>query len=127
MVLVLWWVPHHVITCAHNVYNHQKGWAEDIEVYPALNGKAAPFGSAKVTKVYTFRSWLTQAETICGIERLLKSYDLMNEQIKKMEKKLNELCKKDKEVQRLIPLTSSPRAQCTKITFVKQLAFILHK
>lgn len=44
------------------------------------------------------------AETICGIEGLLKSYDLMNEQIKKMDKKLNELCKKDEEVQRLMTI-----------------------
>ena len=42
------------------------------------------------------------AETICGIEGLLKSYDLMNEQIKKMDKHLNELCKEDEDVQRLM-------------------------
>jgi transposase len=44
------------------------------------------------------------AEVTCGIEGLLKSYDLMNEQIKKMDKQLNELCKKDKEVQRLMEI-----------------------
>ena len=44
------------------------------------------------------------AEAICGIEGLLKSYDLMNEQIKKMDKNLNELCKKDEEVRRLMTI-----------------------
>jgi transposase len=44
------------------------------------------------------------AEAIRGIEGLLKSYDLMNEQIKKMDKTLNELCKKDEEVQRLMTI-----------------------
>jgi len=43
-------------------------------------------------------------ETICGIEGLLKSYDLINEQIKKMDKKLNGLCRKDEEVQRLMTI-----------------------
>lgn len=44
------------------------------------------------------------SEAVCGIEGLLKSYDLMNEEIRKMDKKLNELCKKDEEVQRLMTI-----------------------
>ena len=44
------------------------------------------------------------SETLCGIEGLLKSYDSMNEEIKKMDKKLNELCKKDEEAQRLMTI-----------------------
>jgi transposase len=32
------------------------------------------------------------AEVVCGIEGFLKSYDLMNDQIKKMGKNLNEMC-----------------------------------
>lgn len=53
--------------------------------------------------VYEIFSGLPE-EAICGIEGLLKSYDLMNEQIKKMDKNLNELCKKDEEVQRLMTI-----------------------
>jgi transposase len=43
-------------------------------------------------------------EAVCGIEGLLKSYELINEQIKKMDKTLNELCKKDEEVKRLMTI-----------------------
>lgn len=43
-------------------------------------------------------------ETIYGIESLLKSYDVINEQIKKLDKQLNALCKQDEEVQRLMEI-----------------------
>jgi len=43
-------------------------------------------------------------ETKCGIEGMIMSYEVMNEEIKKMDKRLNEMCKKDKEVQRLMTI-----------------------
>jgi transposase len=43
-------------------------------------------------------------EAICGFQGLLKSYESMNDQIKKMDKKLNELCKKDEEVKLLMTI-----------------------
>jgi len=50
--------PHHVLTCAHNVYNvATKKLAEKISVYPARNGDTAPFGKMSVTRVYIFSAW----------------------------------------------------------------------
>jgi len=54
--------PHHLLTCGHNVCTRGKGWAKEISVYPALNGKVAPFGCAKVTKAYTFQSWQSRED-----------------------------------------------------------------
>jgi V8-like Glu-specific endopeptidase len=52
--------PHHVLTCGHNVYSRKfNQWADNITVYPALNGGSAPFGKSTVAKVYTFRGWVT--------------------------------------------------------------------
>jgi V8-like Glu-specific endopeptidase len=60
--------PHHLLTCAHNVYkNKKKMWATDITVYPALNGKQEPFGEVKVTKIYTFTQYTQNKDS---------SYDL---------------------------------------------------
>ena len=42
------------------------------------------------------------SEAKCGIESLLKSYESMHEEIKKMEKVLNQLCKQDEDVKRLM-------------------------
>lgn len=39
-----------------------------------------------------------------GIESLLKGYEAMHEEIKKMDKTLNELCKRDEEVKRLMTI-----------------------
>jgi V8-like Glu-specific endopeptidase len=50
--------PHHLLTCAHNVYDHKKGWADKISVYLALNESSAPFGEVEVAKVYTFKNWI---------------------------------------------------------------------
>ena len=54
-------------------------------------------------KAYEVLSELPSA-TQCGLAGLLKSYDSMNEEIKKMDKKLNELCKKDEDAQRLMTI-----------------------
>jgi len=52
--------PHHILTAAHNVYDTEKKiWATSIEIYPALNEEAAPFGSAEVTRIYTFKEWIS--------------------------------------------------------------------
>jgi V8-like Glu-specific endopeptidase len=50
--------PRHLLTCAHNVYDHKDGWAEKISVYLALNESSAPFGEVEVAKVYTFKNWV---------------------------------------------------------------------
>lgn len=51
--------PHHLLTCAHNVYDYKKQkWAEKIFVHPALDERSAPFGKINVVKVYTFKRWL---------------------------------------------------------------------
>jgi V8-like Glu-specific endopeptidase len=57
--------PHHVLTCGHNVYggDPKKSWATSISVYPALNGKSAPFGEVSVVKVYTFADWTNKEDT----------------------------------------------------------------
>lgn len=53
--------PHHLLTCGHCVYDFDKSaWAQEISVYPALNGEMAPFGCVKVTKAYVFKSWQGQ-------------------------------------------------------------------
>lgn len=50
---------HHVLTASHNVYKpEKKKWADRIEVYPGLTGKAAHFGCAKAARVYTFKEWI---------------------------------------------------------------------
>lgn len=53
--------------------------------------------------VYEILSNLS-TETIYGIESLLTNYDLINEQIKKLDKQLNELCKQNEEVQRFMEI-----------------------
>ena len=42
------------------------------------------------------------SEAKCGIESLLRSYEAMHEEIKKLEKALNQLCKQDEDVKRLM-------------------------
>ncbi len=52
---------HHVLTCGHNVYETDNNiWAEEITVYPALNGNHAPFGCVKVVKAFTFTQYTDQ-------------------------------------------------------------------
>lgn len=64
--------PHHVLTCGHNVYDPEtKTWADSISVYPALNGKSAPFGELKVVKVYTFADWTEKGDTNFDIALLI--------------------------------------------------------
>lgn len=66
--------PQHLLTCGHNVYNPTKNeWAQEINVYPALNGKSAPFGEAKVTKVYTFTDWTQNGDPKYDIALLILS------------------------------------------------------
>lgn len=56
--------PHHVLTCGHNVYSiDTKSWAASISVYPALNGRSAPFGELHAVRVYTFADWTNRADT----------------------------------------------------------------
>ncbi len=56
--------PHHVLTCGHNVFDETtKKWAENIKVYPAVNGTSAPFGHATVTRVYTLKKWHDSASS----------------------------------------------------------------
>lgn len=50
--------PHHLLTCGHNVYHFNKNkFFEEISVYIALDGEAAPFDKVKATKSYVFKSW----------------------------------------------------------------------
>jgi V8-like Glu-specific endopeptidase len=56
--------PHHVLTVGHNVFYHiMNGWADSISVYPALNGKSAPFGKLQVVKAYTFADWTNKNDS----------------------------------------------------------------
>lgn len=51
--------PHHLLTCAHNVYDRKTSkLADKILVYPALNDSQAPFGEVKVVRAYTFKDYL---------------------------------------------------------------------
>lgn len=43
-------------------------------------------------------------EAKSGVESLLKSYEAMHEEIKKMDKALNQICKKDEDVKRLMTI-----------------------
>lgn len=55
--------PHHVLTCAHNVYNFEKKhWASQIDVYPARNRRSAPFGRSSVTRTYVFENWTNEKD-----------------------------------------------------------------
>lgn len=64
--------PYHLLTCGHCVYDFDKMfWAEEIDVYPALNGKMAPFGKAQVTKAYVFKRWVNQGDQQFDIALLL--------------------------------------------------------
>ena len=53
--------PQHLLTCGHNIFEKSK-WADEIKIYPALNEKSAPFGRARVVKVYTFSDWTTKED-----------------------------------------------------------------
>lgn len=51
--------PHHILTCAHNVYNQEdKKYVSSISVVPALNDNYAPFGEIKVTRFYLFKKYV---------------------------------------------------------------------
>ena len=64
--------PHHILTCGHNVYDLDENvWAEEITVYPALNGNHAPFGSVKVVKVFTFTQYTHQKDERYDIALLI--------------------------------------------------------
>lgn len=64
--------PHHVLTCAHNVYNTSKNqWARSIQVYPAKEGNCAPFGRAEVTKVYLYEDWTRRKDRNFDIALLI--------------------------------------------------------
>jgi V8-like Glu-specific endopeptidase len=53
--------PHHLLTCGHNVYDFdRKIFSKEILVYPALNGKVAPFNKVKATRAYIFKCWQNQ-------------------------------------------------------------------
>jgi V8-like Glu-specific endopeptidase len=64
--------PHHVLTCGHNIYDIEKNiWAEEITVYPALNGDNAPFGSAKVVKAFAFTQYTDNNDECYDIALLI--------------------------------------------------------
>lgn len=55
--------PHHVLTCAHNVYDiAKKCWALKIDIYPGRNKKSAPFGKLSVTRAYIFENWTNKED-----------------------------------------------------------------
>lgn len=54
--------PHHVLTCAHNVYDRTMKWATNIEVHPAKYGSTSPFGKAKVVKSYVYKNWISNED-----------------------------------------------------------------
>ena len=56
--------PHHVLTCAHNVYKPgEKRWVDKIIFCPGLVGQSAPFGSATVTSIYIDKAWTGDDDT----------------------------------------------------------------
>lgn len=48
--------PHHVLTCAHNVFDHKygTGWAESIVFYPGLNERSAPFSMVPAVGTFVY-------------------------------------------------------------------------
>jgi len=54
----------HVLTCGHCAYLHEHGgWADSIEVIPAMDGSYWPYGSSIVTYVRTYTGW-TESEMV---------------------------------------------------------------
>jgi V8-like Glu-specific endopeptidase len=50
----------HVLTAAHNVYNHYRGkWATSIQIIPKMDGTYKPFGTAYATYKRTYASFAT--------------------------------------------------------------------
>ncbi len=63
--------PHHILTCAHNVYDRSKGaWVENIKVYFALNELCAPYGEATGVRIYLDNRYLDKTNTY------YKDYDI---------------------------------------------------
>ncbi|MCP5492000.1 MAG: trypsin-like serine protease [Chlamydiales bacterium] len=64
--------PHHVLTCAHNVFcKDNKNWAEKIVVCPGRNNLSAPFGQAEVTRAHIFSKWSDEADSGYDIALLI--------------------------------------------------------
>jgi len=64
--------PHHVLTCAHNVYSlEKKEWSKKIVVHPARNGNTAPFGKMTVTRAYIFSDWTQKKDKRFDIALLI--------------------------------------------------------
>lgn len=73
--------PHHLLTCAHNVYNRlgeQGNYFEGISVYPALNDNISPFNSARVVKAYVFREWVDRGDPRFDMALLLLDQSIGN-------------------------------------------------
>ncbi|VAW48352.1 Glutamyl endopeptidase precursor, blaSE [hydrothermal vent metagenome] len=60
-----WFIsPRTLMTAGHCVFSHQNGgWAQSIEVIPAMNGRKRPFGSATSTNFKSVKGWTENKET----------------------------------------------------------------
>jgi len=71
--------PHHLLTCAHNVFSHHsrnKCFAKKIEIYPGRNKEQAPFGKANVTKAYIYEDWSIKKDKQFDIALLILDHSI---------------------------------------------------
>lgn len=62
--------PHHVLTCAHNVYKKNRGWATQIEVH-------APSGdTAQVTRAHVFENWTNREDPEYDMALLILNWSI---------------------------------------------------
>lgn len=55
--------PHHVLTCAHNVYDATtKRWAREVKFIPALNEHQAPLGVIPVVGAFIHKAYATEGD-----------------------------------------------------------------
>ncbi len=58
----------HVLTAGHCVYLHDEAgwpydaWATSVQVIPAMDGGAGPYGVARVTAMRTYTQWIVAAD-----------------------------------------------------------------
>lgn len=60
-----WFIsPRTVMTAGHCIFSHRNGgWAQSIEVIPAMNGRKRPFGSAISNEFRSVKGWTENQET----------------------------------------------------------------
>lgn len=64
--------PHHVLTCAHNVYwPKEKAWSNRVQFYPALYNDFAPYDAVDVLGIYTFKAWVEHEDRSFDVALLI--------------------------------------------------------